>query len=503
MTRATIRATFFLPCLALLGICYLAAERADSASRSPLIVRQGPALPGAQVEVVPVLTGLSQPLYLTGARDGSDRIFVAERAGRIKVRVPGAASATLFLDISEKVRAGGENGLLGLAFHPRYEDNRRFYVSYTRTSDGAMVVAEYRASKSDPNVAQAVERPVLIIPQPSDIHHGGMIDFGPDNFLYISTGDGYWEDPERSAQDKASLRGKILRIDVDKPGAEAPYSSPESNPFIGDVPGRDEIFALGFRNPWRFSFDRLTGELYVGDVGHEKREEINLVTSGGNYGWRVFEGTLCTNFDPPQCNSLRPVFPLIEYDHTGGRCSVTAGYVYRGEKETLPAGAYVYGDFCSGEIFLADGAGARLLIDTGLNITSFGVDDGGEIYVVGFGGTVHRLVSSDALESRIKIDSIQVRNRATGDLLEPVVVKKKAKKFEVVVRGSGFVSGTIILIDGEEMKVISVSPDGSELVARLRAGTLSRPGPLTVEAVGPDGIRSNSYVLDVLVEPDQ
>ncbi|HVF89144.1 MAG TPA: PQQ-dependent sugar dehydrogenase, partial [Blastocatellia bacterium] len=358
-----------------------------------------------------MLTGLRQPLYLTGAGDGSNRIFVVERTGRIKVRAPGAVSATVFLNISEEVGAGGENGLLGLAFHPQYETNRRFYVSYTRRSDGALVVAEYRASKSDPNVAQKSERPVLIIPQPSDIHHGGMINFGPDNFLYLSTGDGYWEDPENSAQDTASLRGKILRIDVDRPGEGAPYSSPESNPFFGDAPGRDEIYALGFRNPWRFSFDRLTGELYVGDVGHEKREEINLVTRGGNYGWRVFEGTLCTNFEPSKCNSLRTILPLIEYDHTGGRCSVTAGYVYRGEKETLPAGAYVYGDFCTGEIFLADGAGKRLLIDTDLNITSFGEDDSGEIYVVSLGGTVHRLVSSDALESRIKIDSIQVRNR--------------------------------------------------------------------------------------------
>jgi glucose/arabinose dehydrogenase len=212
------------------------------------------------------------------------------------------------------------------------------------------MIAEYRVSKPNPDRAKKDEQQLLVIPQPSDIHHGGMIAFGPDGFLYISTGDGYWEDPERSAQNIEELRGKMLRIDVDRTDSGNGYSSPSSNPFWGDVAGRDEVYALGFRNPWRFSFDRATGSLYVGDVGHEQREEINVMTSGRNYGWRVFEGTRCTEFDPLECGSLASVPPLIEYEHTDGRCSVTAGYVYCGAKSSLPSGAYVFADFCTGEV---------------------------------------------------------------------------------------------------------------------------------------------------------
>ncbi len=497
------RAKIFLPYLTVLSIFYMSAEQSSVARRAPVIRNQDPAPSEAVVELAPVLADLNQPVYMTGAGDGSNRIFVVELSGRIKVLMLDAASPTIFLDITGKVGAGGENGLLGLAFHPQYVNNRRFYVSYTRRSDSALVVAEYRASKSNPNAAQPNERTLLVIPQPSNIHHGGMIDFGPDNFLYVSTGDGFWEDPDGSAQDKESLRGKMLRIDVDNPGGGTPYSSPSDNPFFGSAPGRDEVYALGFRNPWRFSFDRLTGLLYVGDVGHEKREEINLVVTGGNYGWRIFEGTLCTSFEAPMCDTLQPDPPVIEYDHAGGRCSITAGYVYRGAKGTLPPGSYVYGDFCTGEIFLAEGAVSRLLLDTSLNITSFGEDEAGEIYVVGIGGTVQRLLNPSAQEQPVRIDSIQIRNISTGEILEPVVVKKKGKKFEVVVRGAGFTSDTTILINGDEMKIESVSQDGSGLIARLRADTLSRPGALVVEAVTSAGIRSNEHVVEVRIKPNR
>lgn len=497
------RLSFFMPCLAVLCVFYLLAGQAGLSRRSPALLNQLPDPSEAKVEVAPVLENLDRPVYLTGAGDGSKRVFIAELPGRIKTLPPGASSPTVFLNITAKVRTGSEDGLLGLAFHPEYENNRRFYVSYTRVPDGALVIAEYRASRQDPDVALTDERALLTIPQPSAIHHGGMIDFGPDGFLYISTGDAEWEDPARRAQDKESLRGKILRIDVDGPTLAGPYSTPATNPFSGAIPGRDEIYATGFRNPWRFSFDRADGRLYVGDVGHNRREEINLVTAGGNYGWRVFEGTLCTNFDSSLCGVLQTAPPLIEYDHTGGRCSITAGYAYRGAKATLPAGSYVYGDFCTGEIFLFEEGAPKLLLDTGLNITSFGEDEDGEIYVIGIGGTVHRLLIASAQEPEIRIDSIQVRNRSTGNILEPVVVKKKGKKFNLVVRGAGFSEGTVVFVNGVKLNTQAGSTPGSELIARLRADTLSQPGPLIIEAVTSDGLRSNRQVIEVLTEPDK
>lgn len=353
-----------------------------------------PALAAVQLE--PVLTGLSSPLYLTNAHDGSNRIFILEQAGMIKVLQPGAATPTVFLDITPKVLSDGERGLLGLAFHPGYATNRRFFINYTRQPDGATVIAEYQASASDPDLADPLETALLVIPQPFANHNGGMIEFGPDGFLYIGMGDGgSGNDPGNRAQSTDELLGKILRIDIDHPSGADPYSSPSDNPFFGGTPGRDEIYAFGFRNPFRFSFDRATSQLFVGDVGQNAREEIDIVSLGGNYGWRVFEGTLCTNLDPASCNAAGFTPPIAEYAHTGGRCSIIGGYVYRGARSPLPVGAYVYGDFCTGEmlqLFPATGGGAQtVLLDTPLSISSFGEDEAGEVYVVALGGTVHRM----------------------------------------------------------------------------------------------------------------
>jgi hypothetical protein len=221
---------------------------------------------------------------------------------------------------------------------------------------------------------------LLVIAQPFANHNGGMVEFGPDGLLYVGMGDGGSAfDPDNRAQNPTDPLGKILRLDVDAPS--------------GVPPG---VFASGMRNPWRFSFDRATGQLYVGDVGQNVREEIDIVTSGGNYGWRVLEGTRCTGTDPGRCGEPGFIPPIAEYDHTGGRCSVTGGYVYRGNSGTLPAGAYVFGDFCSGEVFLLEGGVQSLLLATDLPISSFGEDQAGELYVVGLGGTVHRLVNPDA-----------------------------------------------------------------------------------------------------------
>lgn len=351
-----------------------------------------------------MLIGLSSPLYVTHARDGSNRLFVVEQPGRILVLRPGAPTPTVFLDITARVLSGGERGLLGLAFHPDYASNRRFFVNYTRQPDGTTVIAEYQASFSDPDVADPTETVLLIMLQPFANHNGGMIEFGPDGFLYIGAGDGgSGNDPDNRAQNINELLGKILRIDIDMPSPPAPYSSPPDNPFFGSTPGRDEIYAVGLRNPFRFSFDRETGELIVGDVGQGEREEIDLVTLGGNFGWRVFEGTRCTGLGPASCSAAGFIDPIAEYDHSGGRCSITGGYVYRGPRGTLPVGAYVYGDFCTGEILqlhpVASGAPQTLLLDTTLNIASFGEDEAGEIYVVGLGGTVHRIAAAPPPQS--------------------------------------------------------------------------------------------------------
>lgn len=350
----------------------------------------------AAVQLQPVLSsGLSSPLFVGHAGDGSNRLFVVERGGIIRVLQPGASSATTFLDIGGRVVAGGEQGLLGLAFHPAYETNGRFFVFYTRTG-GELVIAEYGVS-ADPNVANTTETIILTIPHPTNTNHnGGMLGFGPDGYLYIAVGDGGGgNDPENNAQDLGVLLGKILRIDVDPPAGSGPYVSPSTNPFFGAGGGRDEIFAYGLRNPWRFSFDRLTGQQWVADVGQDAREEVNMgIVSGGNYGWRVYEGFACTNLDPTLCGGAGYIAPTFDYTQSGGRCSVTGGYVYRGLQNAVAEGTYVYGDFCTGEIFGWDGAQQTVLLDTGVNIASFGEDESGEIYVVGLGGTVSKLVGT-------------------------------------------------------------------------------------------------------------
>ncbi|MFY9611771.1 MAG: PQQ-dependent sugar dehydrogenase, partial [Blastocatellia bacterium] len=333
---------------------------------------------------------------MTNAHDGSNRLFIVEQAGRLKVLQPGTHTPTVFLDITSRVLSGGERGLLGLAFHPQYSTNRRFFVYYTRQTDGAIVVAEYHSLASDPNVADPTETVILTIPHPGFANHnGGMIEFSPGGLLYIGTGDGgAGNDPPNNSQNISVLLGKILRIDIDHPNGAVPYSSPPTNPFFGSIPGKDEIYAYGLRNPWRFSLDRSTGELYAGDVGQGAREEIDIVTLGGNYGWRVYEGTLCTNNDPSLCNPSDFISPIAEYAHTpgtGGRCSIIGGYVYRGATSTLPPGVYVYGDLCTGEIFLLEGGQQRLLFDTDLIISSFGEDETGELYVVELGSSVYRI----------------------------------------------------------------------------------------------------------------
>lgn len=368
-----------------------------------LALAWGGVAPGAEglpaLELSPVVTaGLQSPLYVTYAKDQTGRLFVVEQPGRIRIVENGRLLETPFLDISGRVLAGGERGLLGLAFHPAYRRNGRYVVNYTRRPDGATVLAEYRVS-NNPNVSRTEEKTLLVVAQPYANHNGGMVEFGPDGFLYVARGDGgSGGDPDNRGQNREDLLGKILRLDVDR---GEPYAIPPDNPFATGG-GRPEIYAYGLRNPWRFSFDRETGALWAADVGQDEWEEIDVVRLGGNYGWRIMEGNHC--FRPRAgCDRTGLEPPVAEYGHDGSRCSIIGGSVYRGGRIPALRGVYVYGDFCSGEIFgLVDAtpgqpgvSGAqRVLLASGLRLSSFGADENGELYVVGHGGTVHRLAEA-------------------------------------------------------------------------------------------------------------
>lgn len=353
---------------------------------------------GEAVELVPVVTkGFKSPLFLAHAGDGSGQLFVVEQPGTIRLIDRGVLLEKPFLDLRDRVSTKGmEQGLLGLAFHPDHRHNGRLFVNYTRKRDGATVLAEFTRRNHEPQVAASTERILLVVPQPYANHNGGMVAFGPDGHLYIGMGDGgSGGDPQNRAQNSDELLGKILRIDVDH---DRPFVIPKGNPFVTGG-GRPEIYALGFRNPWRFSFDRETGMLWLADVGQNKWEEVDLVFPGGNYGWRIMEGAHC--FDPDRdCNSDGLTIPITEYGHEQGRCSITGGYVYRGSSIPSLRGTYLFGDYCSGELFAitADAdhnksSVMRVLIRTGFRISSFGEDEAGELYLIDHNGGVYQLAS--------------------------------------------------------------------------------------------------------------
>ena len=340
-----------------------------------------------------VTSNLYRPTFLTHAGDGSGRLFVAEQEGTIQVIQQELLPVPL-LDIRDQVTSGGELGLLGLAFHPNFASNRRFFVNYTRTTASQLktVIAEYRVSEADPNRAETEETVILEFDQPTVFHKGGMLAFGPDGYLYIGTGDGGYKFDSPSKQ---SLLGKILRIDVD---SSEPYVIPADNPFVGEANAKGEIWAYGFRNPWRFSFDRNGGRLFAADVGEESWEEVDLIQKGGNYGWPVIEGAHCFShpFLTPDCDFSGLMLPIAEYDRSEGQ-SITGGYVYRGSQETPLWGSYLFGDFSSGRIWtLTQTPGGtwerRELLRSDLLISSFGEDEEGELYLFDYGlGDLYRL----------------------------------------------------------------------------------------------------------------
>jgi uncharacterized protein (TIGR03437 family) len=412
MRKFVVRALSYMSlCAVVILTAYLLGERFDSGSET--VTAQ------SNIQLIPLANNLSSPVYLTHSRDGSGRLFIVEQPGRILVLPPGATSPlpTPFLDIRTKVAFEGERGLLGLAFHPQYPANGRFFVNYTRTGDGATIVSEFQVSASNPNVAETNERVIIEIAQPFANHNGGMIEFGPDGFLYIGMGDGgSANDPGNRAQNIENLLGKMLRIDINSSTSTTNYTSPQTNPFFGSTPGRDEIYATGLRNPFRWSFDRATGQIYAGDVGQNQIEEIDIIMLGGNYGWRVFEGTRCTNNDPTLCSSTNYLAPITEYSHSNGRCSVTGGYVYRGTRSTFPAGTYLFGDFCTGEIFTYTNNTAVLFRDTDMLLSSFGEDEAGELYAVDLRGNIFR-IAAPAVAATVSAANYQGNTLATESIV--------------------------------------------------------------------------------------
>jgi glucose/arabinose dehydrogenase len=346
-----------------------------------------------------VVSNLTSPVFLTTPLGDIDRLFIVEQGGRIRIVKNGVLLATPFLNLSSRISSGGERGLLGLAFHPQYAQNGILVVNYTNLS-GDTRVSRFVVS-ANPDVADAGSEQVLLsVAQPFSNHNGGMVAFGPDGFLYIGLGDGgSGGDPLGNGQDRTTLLGSILRVDID---GGTPYVIPPSNLFASSPTFRREIWAYGLRNPWRFSFDRLTGDLYIGDVGQGAREEIDVQPAssagGENYGWNIMEGNIC--FSPSSgCNQSGLTLPVLDYPRSQG-CSVTGGYVYRGASIPAIQGHYFYADFCQGWVRsfrvrggqAVEGAEWRSLAPGG-SITSFGEDAAGELYVTVFPGSVYRIVS--------------------------------------------------------------------------------------------------------------
>ncbi len=376
----------------LLALFVLAACADPSGGREDGGPSPGPGT--AELRLREVVRGLESPVFLTSPA-GDPRLFVVEQPGRIRVVRDGLLLPTPFLDLTARVGAGGERGLLSVAFHPAFASNGLLFVDFT-DREGSTRIERYRVGPDPSRADPASAKLVLLVEQPASNHNGGLIAFGPDGKLYVGMGDGGGGgDPRGNGQDPATLLGAMLRIDVD---AGDPYAIPADNPFAGGTGGRGEIWATGLRNPWRFSFDREGGNLYVADVGQGAWEEVDVVNAsdgGLNFGWNRMEGSHCYPAGS-SCDRSGLVLPALEYSHSEG-CSVTGGYVYRGSAIPGLRGHYFYADYCSGWIRsfrFADGSVADRrewdLGDVG-RVSSFGEDAAGELYVISHGGAVYRL----------------------------------------------------------------------------------------------------------------
>lgn len=352
------------------------------------------------VEVAFPNISFNRMVFLTHAGDGSGYLFLVLQEGRIIVfpNNDDVESLTVFLDIKDRVNdSGNEEGLLGLAFDPNYASNGFFYVHYTASYSASSIISRFSVNVDDQQEADIESELVILqVNQPFSNHNGGHIAFGPDGYLYIGLGDGgNGGDPHGNGQNKETLLSSILRIDVSDSSDQVKYSIPPDNPFVGLDGAKSEIWAYGLRNPWRFSFDTETGLLWVGDVGQNRFEEVDIIEKGGNYGWNVLEGFHCYSELVSKCVNDEFEMPIVEYDHNEG-CSVTGGYVYRGSTWDSLYGNYIYGDFCSGLIWSLNFDGSKLvdltvLVDSDLQISSFGEDEEGELYILSFDNKIYRL----------------------------------------------------------------------------------------------------------------
>ncbi len=356
--------------------------------------------PGGDLSIDEAFPNLSfsRPLYIQHAGDQTNRLFVVEQRGVIYVfeNDKTASEKTEFLDIRNQITdERNEQGLLGLAFHPEYESNGYFFVNYTAAGSGRTVISRFSVSDENPDQADPnSETEILSYAQPFVNHNGGHLAFGPDGYLYIAVGDGGGSgDPNGNAQVRTTLLGSILRIDVDNPENGKPYGIPADNPFAGNEEGfKEEIYAYGLRNPWRFSFDPENGDLWAADVGQNDREEIHIIENGLNYGWNIIEGSICY---PPgsNCDKSGLELPVHEYPHGNGNGSITGGYVYRGPSLPELNGLYINADFISGRIWAYDPSENKNteLLRAGFNISSFGTDQNNELYICGFDGKIYQL----------------------------------------------------------------------------------------------------------------
>ena len=362
------------------------------------------ATPSATMRITHVFPNISyhRMVHLTYPEDNTNRLFLVLQPGQIAV-FPNEGKTTIptiFLDISARVNNGGnEEGLLGLAFDPGYSSNGFFYVYYSAASPRRSVLSRFSVSENDPNLAnRASEFIILEVLQPFKNHNGGHLVFGPDKYLYVGFGDGGSSgDPHKHGQNRNTLLGSILRVDVSTPRAKHPYTVPSDNPFVdhGNTI-RDEIWAYGLRNPWRFTFDSVTGQLWAGDVGQNKYEEVDIIRPGLNYGWNVMEGVHCYQSSDGVCRQQHLEPPIFEYSQKAGGCSITGGYVYRGSRLPSLYGAYIYGDFCSGKIWALRYDGRQVtenveLVDSGISISAFGEDQNKELYILSFDRKIYQL----------------------------------------------------------------------------------------------------------------
>ena len=403
---------------------------------------------------------LANPTEIVASPTNDNRIFVVQQSGLIRIVNPnGSIDAANFLNITDRVNYSGEMGLLGLAFHPDFATNRYFYVYYNRAGR-TITVSRFTANSANPNTADAAsEKIMLSIPKNNTNHNGGSIHFGADGFLYISTGDGGGSgDPDNNGQNKNSLLGKLLRIDVN---SESPYNIPSTNPFVG-VDGADEIWSYGLRNGWKYSFDRTTNNIWIADVGQNLIEEINKVpatTPAVNYGWRCYEGN--NTYNAAGCaNASTMTFPVVQYYHSGGKCSITGGYVYRGNLYPDLAGKYIFADFCSAQIGILDNTTITWTAPfTGNGFTTFGEDNQNQLYAAAANGKIFKVKSTNLAVSDIDKSTIQISPIPAKDFIYIKNISEKNMTIEILD-----LSGRLI----QESKV--ADNDQSIDVSTLRSG---------------------------------